>query len=121
MRFRTADESWDIFQKKVFPFGILSDQLEIIGRKISDKCEGLPLAIVITAGLLKNKLSTSWLREISESLHLFMVRDSSQHMDSLDLSYNQLPPHLRPCFVFVGVFHEDYDIPVTKLIWLWIA
>ncbi|MFS7960682.1 putative leucine-rich repeat domain superfamily, winged helix-like DNA-binding domain superfamily [Helianthus anomalus] len=50
-----------------------------------------------------------------------MVRDPGKYMDSLALSYNHLPLHLRQCFVFVGVFPEDYDIPVTKLIWLWIA
>lgn len=42
-------------------------------------------------------------------------------MDTLALSYNQLPHHLRPLFLCLGVFPEDYEIPVSKLIWLWIA
>lgn len=42
-------------------------------------------------------------------------------MDTLALSYNQLPHHLRPLFLRLGVFPEDYEIPVSKLIWLWIA
>ncbi|KAJ9554317.1 hypothetical protein OSB04_018362 [Centaurea solstitialis] len=121
LRLRTADESWDIFQKKVCITGICSYMLKRIGREITDKCEGLPLAIIITVGLLKNHSSHAWWRKIAESLRSIIIREPSQYMDSLALSYNHLPPHLKQCFVFVGVFPEDYDIPVTKLIWLWIA
>ncbi|KAJ9554320.1 hypothetical protein OSB04_018365 [Centaurea solstitialis] len=121
LRLRTADESWDIFQKKVFRTGICLPRLTVIGREIANKCEGLPLAIVMIAGLVRNQFSFRWWSEIAGSLHSFMVRNPSQYMDTLALSYNHLPPHLRPCFLFLGVFPEDYDIPVTKLIWLWIA
>ncbi|KAD2393442.1 hypothetical protein E3N88_40419 [Mikania micrantha] len=50
-----------------------------------------------------------------------MVSDPRQYIDSLTLSYNHLPSHLRQCFLFFGSFPEDYEVPVTKLIWLWIA
>ncbi|KAL8218550.1 hypothetical protein R6Q57_021923 [Mikania cordata] len=121
LRLRTEDESWAIFLKKVFRTGVCPPWLKEYADVIIRKCEGLPLAIVITAGLLKNDFSDAWWLQISASLHSFMQSDPSQYMDSLALSYNHLPPHLRHCFVFVGVFPEDYDIPVTKLIWLWIA
>ncbi|XP_076882246.1 putative late blight resistance protein homolog R1B-23 [Bidens hawaiensis] len=42
-------------------------------------------------------------------------------MDTLALSYNHLPSHLRPCFLYLGVFPGDCDIPVHKLIRLWVA
>ncbi|KAM0019738.1 putative P-loop containing nucleoside triphosphate hydrolase, leucine-rich repeat domain superfamily [Helianthus debilis subsp. tardiflorus] len=61
------------------------------------------------------------LHQIAASLRSFMVSDPRQYIDSLALSYNHLPPHLRPCFCFFGAFPEDYEVPVTKLIWLWIA
>ncbi|XP_024961154.1 putative late blight resistance protein homolog R1B-16 [Cynara cardunculus var. scolymus] len=121
LRLRTYDESWQILQVKVFRTGICPSRLETFGRVITRKCEGLPLAIIITAGLLKNEASDTWWSQIAGSLHSFMVRDPSQYMESLTLSYNHLPPLLRQCFVFVGVFPEDDDIPVTKLIWLWVA
>ena len=41
--------------------------------------------------------------------------------DTLALSYNHLPQHLRPLFLSFGAFPEDHDIPVRKLIWLWIT
>ncbi|KAM0019734.1 putative P-loop containing nucleoside triphosphate hydrolase, leucine-rich repeat domain superfamily [Helianthus debilis subsp. tardiflorus] len=121
LRLRTGDESWDIFQKKVFRMGICPRGLKDFGRMISKKCEGLPLAIVIAAGLLKNNLSVTWWEQIAASLRSFMVSDPTQYIDSLALSYNHMPPPLRPCFLFLGAFPEDYEVPVTKLIWLWIA
>ncbi|KAJ0538920.1 putative P-loop containing nucleoside triphosphate hydrolase, leucine-rich repeat domain superfamily [Helianthus annuus] len=121
LRLRTEGESWMIFLKKVFRTGICPARLESLGYVISKKCEGLPLAISIAAGLLKNNLSFTWWRKIATSLRSFIVSDPSQYMDSLALSYNHLPPHLRPCFLYFGAFPEDYEVSVTKLIWLWIA
>ncbi|KAK1384117.1 hypothetical protein POM88_021852 [Heracleum sosnowskyi] len=42
-------------------------------------------------------------------------------MDTLEFSYSHLPQHLKPCFLSFGAFPEDNDIPVRKLLWLWIA
>ncbi|KAK1416249.1 hypothetical protein QVD17_32038 [Tagetes erecta] len=114
LRLRTEDESLAIISKKVFRTGVCAPWLEGVGKVITRKCEGLPLAIVITAGILKNNWSHTWWLQISASLHSVLVRDSSQYMDSLALSYNHLPPHLRQGFVFVGIFPEDYDIPVNR-------
>ncbi|KAL8241589.1 hypothetical protein R6Q59_011891 [Mikania micrantha] len=121
LRLRTEVESWSIFQKKIFRMGLCPHELEESGRAINRKCEGLPLAIVIAAGLLKKNLSITWWEQIAASLRSFMVSDPKQYIDSLALSYNHLPPHLRQCFLFFGAFPENYEVPVTKLIWLWIA
>ncbi|RWR84279.1 Disease resistance protein [Cinnamomum micranthum f. kanehirae] len=42
-------------------------------------------------------------------------------MGILALSYWDLPAHLKPCFLYLGVFPEDYEIDSEKLIRLWIA
>ncbi|KAK1416339.1 hypothetical protein QVD17_32128 [Tagetes erecta] len=121
LRLRTQDESWDIFMKKVFRTGRCPRHLEEHGKVISRKCEGLPLAIVIATGLLKNNWSLDWWSYIAESLNSVILGDPSQYMGSVALSYNHLPPHLRPCFLYLAAFPEDYEIHVKKLIWLWIA
>ncbi|KAL8238231.1 hypothetical protein R6Q59_019312 [Mikania micrantha] len=121
LRFRSESESWMIFLKKVFWTGICPARLDSLGYAICKKCEGLPLSVVIASGLLKNNLSSSWWLKISSSLRSFIVSDPTQYMDSLSLSYNHLPPHLRPCFLYFGAFPEDCEVSVTKLIWLWIA
>nr|XP_043639345.1 putative late blight resistance protein homolog R1C-3 [Erigeron canadensis] len=121
LRFRNEVESWDLLLKKTFRTGICPLSLEDFGRAITRKCEGLPLAIVIASGILKNNMSNEWWRQIAEKLSLFMVSKPSQYMHSLALSYNHLPPHLKPCFLFFRSFPEDYEVSVSKLIWLWIA
>ncbi|KAD4982087.1 hypothetical protein E3N88_18758 [Mikania micrantha] len=42
-------------------------------------------------------------------------------IDTLALSLDHLPQHLRDCYLYVGGFPEDCKIPVRRLIWLWIA
>ncbi|PHU11257.1 hypothetical protein BC332_18187 [Capsicum chinense] len=40
---------------------------------------------------------------------------------AMQLSYDNLPDHIRPCFLYIGMFPEDARISVSKLISLWIA
>ncbi|CAI9093875.1 OLC1v1029466C1 [Oldenlandia corymbosa var. corymbosa] len=42
-------------------------------------------------------------------------------MEILELSYKHLPGILKACFIYLGVFLEDKDIPVRKLIRFWMA
>ncbi|MBA0786417.1 hypothetical protein Gotri_028101, partial [Gossypium trilobum] len=41
--------------------------------------------------------------------------------DVLALSYDDLPPYLRPCFLYLSHFPEDCMIDVDRLIQLWVA
>ncbi|KAL7162015.1 hypothetical protein ACSBR2_042480 [Camellia fascicularis] len=86
------------------------------------KCEGLPLAIVVIAGLLArdNKTQELW-KQVAQIVSSYIVSDPNQYLDTLALSYNHLPRHLKPCFLYLGAFPEDKEIPVQKLIWLWVA
>lgn len=52
----------------------------------------------------------------------YLNEDQEEHMENIiSLSYNKLPSCLRPCFLYLGMFPEDFDIPVQKLILMWIA
>ncbi|KAF5755743.1 hypothetical protein HanXRQr2_Chr17g0806231 [Helianthus annuus] len=42
-------------------------------------------------------------------------------METLGLSYNHLPLHLRECFLYLGGFPEDFKFEVKRLMWLWVA
>ncbi|KAK9265818.1 hypothetical protein L1049_021580 [Liquidambar formosana] len=37
------------------------------------------------------------------------------------LSFDNLPHHLKPCFLYLGLFPEDFEISTWKLICLWVA
>ena len=39
----------------------------------------------------------------------------------LCLSYNDLPCHLKPCFLYLGHFPEDFEIPIVELIQIWMG
>ncbi|KAG9155288.1 hypothetical protein Leryth_021324 [Lithospermum erythrorhizon] len=123
LKFLTTKESLELLEKKVFGTEkCSSDELQTLGLQIAAKCEGLPLAIVVIAGiLLNNRASNDWWKQVAENVSSFVITDQERFTDVLALSYNHLPYHLKSCFLYLGVFPEDYEIPVWRLIHLWIA
>ncbi|KAI3454409.1 hypothetical protein Pfo_011072 [Paulownia fortunei] len=131
LRFLTEKESWELLQLEVF--GKLDNcpqELKGIGEYIAKQCDGLPLAIVVIGGILVDQFSTTeamsaiinaW-NKVSENVSTFLKNDKEQRIsDIVALSYNRLPDDLRDCFLYLGVFPEDYEIPAWTLTRLWIA
>ncbi|CAL5430491.1 unnamed protein product [Camellia sinensis] len=106
LRFLTHNESWDLFQHKVFgKRENCPPELMEIGKQIANKCQGLPLAIVLVAGIFTNeeKSQGRW-KQVGETLNSNLAADPQLWMKTLELT-----------------FPEDYQIRVEKLIWLWVA
>ncbi|KAL3379098.1 hypothetical protein AABB24_000025 [Solanum stoloniferum] len=122
MRFLSEEESWTLLRDKVFGNGRYPPELEKIGRYIGHQCQGLPLAIVAIGGLLSkmSKETSSW-ENVAEKVGSLMTSDTMDCLNILSLSYNHLPQYLKTCFLYMGVFAETREIPVWKLIKLWIA
>ncbi|XP_057804535.1 putative late blight resistance protein homolog R1B-16 [Salvia miltiorrhiza] len=121
MQCLNEDESWYLLREKVFGAEGCPFLLESIGREIARSCRGLPLAILVIGGLLyKDKRSLIW-REVAENLSLKLRQIEDHCLEILGLSYNHLPHHLRPCFLYMGVFLGDGEIPGSRLISLWAA
>ncbi|KAL2254089.1 UNVERIFIED_CONTAM: putative late blight resistance protein R1A-10 [Sesamum indicum] len=129
LRFLNEDESWQLLQLEVFgKEGVCPPELEITGKLIAEQCDGLPLAIVVIGGILVDKLSSvsdtkmEW-KKVSDSVQTYISNDDkNRRMENIiSLSYNKLPYELRDCFLYLGMFPEDYEIPAWKLIHLWIA
>uniref|UniRef100_A0A7N2LCI6 Uncharacterized protein n=1 Tax=Quercus lobata TaxID=97700 RepID=A0A7N2LCI6_QUELO len=120
--FLGKEESWELFSKKVFRGATCPDHLERLGRQIAENCGGLPLAIVVLGSLLatKNKESHIW-RKVTCNIIPYLNEERSNCSDILALSYDDLPMHLKPCFLYFGIYPEDFEIPVRQLIQLWIA
>ncbi|XXG71051.1 hypothetical protein AAC387_Pa07g0391 [Persea americana] len=126
MRLLNRHEGWELFMKKIFsgenPSTACPSNLKVTGRKILAKCGGLPLAILVLGGLLarKNKTLSAWSR-VLESVNWHLNESSGQCREILALSYWDLPLHLKPCFLYLGLLPEDHKISSRKLIRLWIA
>ncbi|XP_049402999.1 putative late blight resistance protein homolog R1A-3 isoform X7 [Solanum stenotomum] len=122
MRFLSMEESWTLLRDKVFGNGGYPPELEKIGRYICHQCQGLPLAVVAIGGLLSkmSKETSSW-ENVAEKVGSLMTSDTMDCLNILSLSYNHLPQYLKTCFLYMGVFAETCEIPVWKLIKLWIA
>ncbi|KAG6524347.1 disease resistance protein Pik-2-like [Zingiber officinale] len=119
--------SWELFCRKVFdaPDYNCPPELENIGREILQKCDGLPLAILTIGGLLASKPDNNfeeW-KDLRNQFRLEMQTNKklSKIDQILGLSYNDLPYDLKPCFLFLGIFPEDYEIGRKRLMRRWIA
>ncbi|XP_074568221.1 disease resistance protein Pik-2-like [Curcuma longa] len=119
--------SWELFCRRVFeaPDYSCPPELENVGTDILQKCNGLPLAIVTIGGLLASrpdKKLEEW-KDLRDHLRLeIQTNDMLLKINQiLVMSYNDLPYHLKPCFLFLGIFPEDYEIRRKRLMRQWIT
>ncbi|KAL2515236.1 Disease resistance RPP8-like protein 3 [Forsythia ovata] len=122
MRFLTEGESWNLFCEIVFGKDGCPTELKQIGKKIVQNCQGLPLAIVVIAGLLSKATKTQhYWTYVGENLSSVIASNDDNCYKIISLSYKHLPHHLKGCFLYIGIFPEDYNISVSKLVKLWVA
>ncbi|KAJ4969286.1 hypothetical protein NE237_015987 [Protea cynaroides] len=125
LRFLSEEECWTLFCKKALPKNaspVVSPELQKVGRDIVGKCGGLPLAIVVLGGLLsrKDRIPSDWAKVLKRINEKF-CEGHDQITSILALSYDDLPYYLKSCFLCLGFFPEDQEIPARKLIQLWLA
>ncbi|XP_062165117.1 disease resistance protein RPP13-like [Alnus glutinosa] len=122
--FLKENESWELFHKKVFRGETCPPELETLGRQIAKGCRGLPLSIVVLAGRLAkmDKSLHIWSKFVGDVTSLLNSNeDTTICQKILSLSYTDLPRHLKPCFLYFGIYPEDFQIPVVELVSLWVA
>ncbi|KAH7689014.1 P-loop containing nucleoside triphosphate hydrolase protein [Dioscorea alata] len=119
------DESMKLLLKKAFPYedadqANCTSELLDMGHRLMRKCGGLPLALVVLGGLLsiKDKTPVVW-RRVLETMD--WAAEGRQCQEILALSYEDLPYHMKSCFLYLGAYPEDYEITGNELIWQWIA
>ncbi|KAL5717498.1 hypothetical protein ACHQM5_010487 [Ranunculus cassubicifolius] len=118
----TEDESWVLFCRKAFPGANCPDNYVELGKQIVRKCAGLPLAVVVLAGLLLTKKSWDEWMEVNNNISWHLSKSQEDRVSKiLALSYNDLPYHLKLCFLYFSHFPVDSYIRVKKLIRLWVA
>ncbi|KAL3498974.1 hypothetical protein ACH5RR_041706 [Cinchona calisaya] len=120
LRLLTNDESWELLKMKLFVQECFSPAMHVLGKEIASNCKGLPLTIIIVAGILSTLEEDGW-EEILRSLSSESVSHTEQCRYTLELSYKHLPDYLKSCLLYFGLFPEDEFISTKRLVWLWIA
>ncbi|KAH6794837.1 hypothetical protein C2S52_005314 [Perilla frutescens var. hirtella] len=117
-----VDQSWNLLRHKIFKQDPCPPKLECTGKLIARSCRGLPLSIEVVSGILAADQTQAAWDDIAENVKTAMKSEDDEHyLHILHLSYAYLPHHLRPCFLYLGIFPEDHEIHVSKLIKLWEA
>ncbi|XP_027151261.1 putative late blight resistance protein homolog R1A-10 [Coffea eugenioides] len=122
MSFLSLNDSWELLRHKVFSEESCPPELEVIGKEIAQKCQGLPLGILAVAGHLSSirKTKDCW-KTVADDIRSPESKDQENCLDILALSYKSLPHHLKACFLYLGAFPQEFEIPVWRLIRLWAA
>lgn len=123
IEFLNEHDSWDLILEMVFGKEECPSELEEIGKNIARKCGGLPLALVVIGGLLakSEKKARYWHSIAQDVTSAVNNEDNHYFMKLLSLSYSHLPINLKPCFLYLAAFPEDYEIKVSRLLRLWVA
>nr|XP_023900982.1 putative disease resistance protein RGA3 [Quercus suber] len=117
------DDCWLIFSTIAFSDRDAEQRkdLEEIGRKISDKCKGLPLAARTLGSLMRfKKRKEQWEKVFCSRLWEFEDVERGLFAPLL-LSYYDLPSPLRRCFLYCALFPKDYDFSDEDLVSMWMA
>ena len=105
-----------------FPDFVAKTYMEEFGKEMIGYCGGLPLAITILGGLLATKQTQEEWEDVLRHVKSYLYEEQNSRVTKvLSLSYNDLPWHLKPCFLYLGHFPEDFVIRTNELIQMWIA
>ncbi|GLJ19859.1 hypothetical protein SUGI_0359910 [Cryptomeria japonica] len=116
----SKEESWNLFCAFAFKGNQPTHHLEGIARQVEGECGRLPLAVkTVAASLANTTLSREWESKLQQLRAASSTEDPI--MQILKLSYDSLPAHLKPCFVYLSFFPEDEVIDYQYLINLWVA
>ncbi|CAI9112356.1 OLC1v1012796C1 [Oldenlandia corymbosa var. corymbosa] len=120
LRLLSDEESWELMKEKLFLSDGCPPELLGIGKLIANCCKGMPLAVCLIAAILsriEQKLDL-W-NQLAETLKSHLA--SEECGDIIELSYKNLPDHLKPCFLYFGAFPRGENIRAKRLKFLWIA
>jgi hypothetical protein len=96
--------------------------LKDIGMEIIEKCDGLPLAVKVLGGLLRQKkiMRSNWENVLNDSI--WSVSQMPEELNyAIYLSYQDLHPSLKPCFLYYALLPKSKWFYADEIIGMWIS
>ncbi|XP_019164823.1 PREDICTED: putative late blight resistance protein homolog R1B-14 [Ipomoea nil] len=121
LKFLANHESWELLEKKVFRKEKCPQMLKVLGNQIAIKCNGLPLAVVVIAGVLNKDSTHGHWKQVAENPFPVINQENQSYNELVKLSYNYLPYYSKDCFLYLAAFPIGHEIASWKLIRSWIA
>ncbi|XP_047947429.1 disease susceptibility protein LOV1-like [Salvia hispanica] len=126
------DDAWDLLKKKTFPPDINPEFVReestcTLGKQMAKKCGYLPLAISLLGGVWSERNSTREWELVNENMdaYLYNIGDGDGNESKLEavvnLSYDDLPYHLKLCFLYLGVLRDGESMAAVDLYRMWIS
>ncbi|KAL3749263.1 hypothetical protein ACJRO7_010376 [Eucalyptus globulus] len=109
-------ERWELLKKQVGKREAELGEFEVV---IMAKCHCTPLDIVVMGGILSTTESSEWPRIIAKLPS--PGEGTSASLGIVSLSFHELPPRLKVCFLYLGLFSKELEVPVRRLLWLWLS
>ncbi|CAL5331504.1 unnamed protein product [Camellia sinensis] len=118
----SAEDCWSLFAQHAFENRSIdaNPNLVSIGKKIAEKCKGLPLAAKALGGLLLCKERDEEWEDVLHS-KIWDLPQESDILPALRISYHHLPSHLKQCFAYCSIIPNDYEFEEEELVFLWMA
>ncbi|KAJ3685402.1 hypothetical protein LUZ61_014566 [Rhynchospora tenuis] len=124
LTFLKEKESLDLLLKKALPYQEPDEECPIdlleLADKLSKKCKGLPLALIVLGGILstKNQTCHDW-KKVLDTMDWH--EEGKDCMQVLAMSYEDMPFYLKACFLYLSSFPENFEIYAIRLINMWVA
>ncbi|KAH0661081.1 hypothetical protein KY290_027052 [Solanum tuberosum] len=108
LRLLRPEESWELLEKRAFGNESCPDELLDVGKEIAENCKGLPLVVDLIAGVIagREKKKSVWL-EVVNNLHSFIFKNEVEVMKVIEISYDHLSDHLKPCLLYFASWPKD--------------
>ncbi|EMS60187.1 Disease resistance protein RGA2 [Triticum urartu] len=117
----STDDCWEVMKQTAFGPDDDKSDLEEIGRKIAEKCGGVPL-VAIALGQVMSELRTveAW-KKIRDTNIDLGHRDHKDTLERLMLSYYYMKLEFKMCFTYLTAFPKGFVIDSDRLIQQWKA
>ncbi|KAH7652370.1 P-loop containing nucleoside triphosphate hydrolase protein [Dioscorea alata] len=121
----SEEDGWALMCKLLFHDGEKGNMqhFEQIGKKMVNKCHGLPLSIKTIARILntKEKNHSEWGKVLENIIVSLEPSNKTLPKPVCLLPYENLSSYIKQCFIFCAFFPEDYIFEKNILIQQWVV